>query len=325
MASNSGRRSGSSGRSTGRKRVVIGAEETVRVRYNKDAQPQVESERRRARQNQRESRGGSSAPARSSAARAGKRLSAAKRDERQRRQRSIQLRRGLFVLAVTAVIGMCCWGAWALYRAPVLPVRSVEVAGVRRLSAATVEKRAAIPTDATLVRLSTRAVRERLESHPWVASANVRRVFPDTVRITIKERTPAAIVDAGGTSVWVASTDGLWLGKRSKETTGLVVVRDAPSVDPTAGAAVNNPEIENAISVLQGISPQLRKRIVSVSAPTLDETALLTKDDVEIFIGSAENIELKDRVIRELLSTKKGLVYINVRTPESPTWRGLTP
>ena len=55
MASNSGRKSGSSGRSSSRKRVVIGAEETTRVRYSRD-KPEVESERRKTpRQSKRES------------------------------------------------------------------------------------------------------------------------------------------------------------------------------------------------------------------------------------------------------------------------------
>ena len=53
MGSSSGRKSGSSGRSSSRKRVVIGAEETTRVRYKKD-RPEVESERKRTpRQSQR--------------------------------------------------------------------------------------------------------------------------------------------------------------------------------------------------------------------------------------------------------------------------------
>ena len=55
MASNSGRKSGSSGRSGPRKRVVIGAGETVRVRYH-DKEPQVESQRRSTRATEREGR-----------------------------------------------------------------------------------------------------------------------------------------------------------------------------------------------------------------------------------------------------------------------------
>ena len=85
MASSSDRKSGSSGRSSSRKRVVIGAEETVRVRYKKD-RPEVESERKRTpRQAQRAASERAAKGPKPSGA--GRRIAAEKRDDRDRRRR----------------------------------------------------------------------------------------------------------------------------------------------------------------------------------------------------------------------------------------------
>ena len=104
MTLNSGRKSGSSAHSTGRKRVVIGAQETVRVSYKKD-KPQVESERRRT---QRQTRASSARPGMTGPkpTGAGRRIANVKRDERERRQHQINRRRVLAVLGIVALIAV---------------------------------------------------------------------------------------------------------------------------------------------------------------------------------------------------------------------------
>lgn len=322
MASNSGRKYGSSDRST-RKRVVIGAEETVRVRYDKN-QPRVESERRStARQTQRvasKRAGVSSRPAE----RAGKRLATSKRDARARRQTEIRLRRGALALVAAGAVAMLCWGLVALYNAPVWTVRQVEVEGSRHISPAGIRALARIPEDATLLRLPQAEIEQRIEADPWVAEATVERDFPSTVRIRVRERRAGAVVDLGGADLWVVSADAVWLSQRSKEDTGLVVVRDVEGAVPKAGKPAASREISNALRVIAGLSPTLRKQVRVVSAPSVDQTALVTESDVEIFVGSAERISDKDRIAREILKREKGkVVYINVRVVDHPTWRGL--
>lgn len=322
MASNSGRKSGSSGRST-RKRVVIGAEETVRVRYDKD-QPRVESERRAtSRQTQRvtsKRAGLTDRPAE----RAGKRLSHTKKDARNRRQQQIRLRRFAVIGGVVALLALLAWSVIGIYNASVFTVRKVEVEGNRHLTKAQVLAIARVPSGVRLTRLPAAVIEERLRRDPWVDSAHVSRDFPSTVLISVIEREPGAIVDAGGTNVWVVSKDGVWLSARSAEDTGLPVIRDVERLEPRAGAPVRRAEITNALDVIAGLSPELLGQTRAVSAPSVDQTALVTDADVEIFVGEATRIADKDRVAREILKRERGkVVYINVRVVDRPTWRGL--
>lgn len=318
MASSSGRKSGSSGRSTSRKRVVIGADETVRVRYRHDT-PEVESERRPKRARKQEGQP-------SSASRAGKRLADSKRQERERRQQLVRFRRVAVIAGIAAVAVACLWALVALYRAPLFEVKSITVEGIRHFDRRGVLAIADVPKGATLLRLSTRAVRERLEADPWIADATVSRDFPDGLNIVVVERTPAAVVDGGGDRLWVVSGDNRWLGVRSAEETGLVLIRDVGSIEPTAGAIVREPQVANAVRVIRGLSDELRGTVKVISAPTVDETKLETAKDVEIFIGEATDIAEKDRIVRAILKKQKGkVVYINVRVLDRPTWRGLEP
>lgn len=315
MASNSGRRSGSSGPST-RKRVVIGADETVRVRYRQNS-PEVESERRGSRAQRTTAR--SKQPSSS----AGKRLSSVKRGERERRQRTIRTRRVVAGLGLLLLMTLCVWGAIALYNAPLFVVKNVEVEGTRQLTRDQVLRKARLPEGATLLRVPVGAMERRLASDPWIDSVAVTRDFPSTIRIRVTERRPAAIVDAGGTDLWVVSEDLFWLGIRSAETTTLIPIVDVGEIAPVAGRKIRETNIVNAVRVLSGLSEALRERVRAVSAPSIEETALRTAGDVEIFIGEATELAAKDRIVQQILSTEKKVVYINVRVTDRPTWRGL--
>lgn len=316
MGSNSDRRSGSSARSTGRKRVVIGAEETVRVRYKKD-RPEVETERRASSQHR--ERNAPRAPKS-----AGARAANVKRDERERRQRSIARRRLLIWAGIAVLAAGAVWGIFALARAPIFSIAHVRVTGTAHLTPEQVGAMAAVPSGATLLRLPSRQITQRVESSPWVRNVRLVRHFPDTLEIAVTERVPVAIVDAGGTSLWLVSGDGYWLAKRTAETsTTAPTIRDIEGLAPAAGERSPSPELANALAVLGGLSPQLLAQVRTVSAPSIDRTALILPHGVQVFIGSAQDIAKKDEVARAIISQNKNVVYVNVRVVNRPTWRGL--
>lgn len=314
MASSSGRKSGSSGRMTPRKRVVIGAQETVRVRYRHD-EPVVESERRAPRARSTEAASGS---------KAGKRLSAEKRDDRARRQRQIRIRRGAALAGLLVILAACVWGVFALRDSSLFTVTSVAVTGNRYYKTAEIAEKSGVRSGGSIFDVSTGAVRARLERDPRIASAVVRRDLPHTLAIEVTERKPSAVFDAGGATVWVISSDGVWLSKGSVEGTRLPTIIDVEGIRPAVGKRETDKRVLNAVAVTEGLSAQLLKQVQTISAPGIEETALRTKSDVEIFVGRAEQMNKKDRIVRAILRRHKGsVVYINVRVVDRPTWRGL--
>jgi len=324
MASNSNRRSGSSGRSSPRKRVVIGAEETVRVHYKRN-QPQVEAERRATPRQSAKAASKRPGIGRPLPSRQGKRLSAAKRDERERRQQTLRLKRVGAVVAAVAAVALLVWGLTAIANAPMFRVRSIVVTGATHLTNEQVLALARVPAETSLLRLPASQIEERIAVEPWVAALELDRDFPSTLRIAITEREPAVMVDAGGTDLWLVASDGVWLGQRAgAEEANMIVVRDLDGLKPAAGRKATSVELSNAILVARGISPELRAMARAISAPSVEKTAILTTEDVEIFIGDATRIADKDRIAREILEREKGkVVYINVRVVDRPTWRGL--
>ena len=291
---------------------MIGARETVRVRYTK-GNPEVEASPKER------------TPRTSRERSAGSRLVDARRQDRERRHVSIRRRRVGIALGVVVLLIASAFGVLQLRDARTFAVTNVRVSGASAVASGTVARLAAIPADATLLNLDTDAVAGRLETDPWVASATVQRDFPHTVVITLRERTPAVWANISRRVRWLVSSDGYWLRPRSRNDTLVVpVVTDVEGLVPEVGKAVGSPEVTNVLAVLRGLGPQLRELVTYASAPSVEKTALVTRTGIQIFVGPATDMKKKDAVVRAILAQQKGkLVYINVRTPDRPTWRGL--
>lgn len=304
MASNSNRRSGSSGRSTSRKRVHLSTPD--RRVSDRQGKPKVEGAGRGER---------------------GRPLPPHVREKREvrerravQRRRRLQLRAGGVLLLVVLVVA-----GWLYLRgSSAFHIREVEVTGNRRLTAEQVRRIASVPTDATLLRFPADDVEKRLESSPWISSVTLSRDFPDRLRIRVVERVPAALLDLGKT-IWVVDGAGFVLERFASDAPSqLVVVRRVSGAQPKVGRRMDSDALRNALRVVAGLSPELRSVVRSVSAPSVDETSLITQDGVEILFGTAEQVAKKDLIAREIMSEQRGkVVFIDVRTTERPVWRGL--
>lgn len=331
MASSSNRKSGSSGSSQNRRKVHVGTGSRSR-KLTEQPEPQQKvdtSHRQHAARTKQPSQKVRSRSFEVEAPRsgAGDRVARGKRDDRERRIAETRRRKQLRVLAVLLVVTTVVVGSVALYRSAIFRIDEVQVIGAERLTADAVRSRAAVPAGATLLRYPNRAIRERLLAYAWIAEVQVTRDFPHTLRIRIVERRPVAAVDTGD-RFWAVDKTGMVLGEQAyEETSTLPVIRDIPGLDLKAGRASTSEVLANALAVLSGISDELRAKLRAVTAPSIDETTLLTTENVEILVGQA--IELETKSLRALTIMRKyagNVVFIDVRSTErDPVWRGLAP
>lgn len=248
----------------------------------------------------------------------------AKREERRkrnaararaRRMRALVLLSGMVLLVVAFAV---------VYGSSLFSIRSVQVEGTKRLTTMQVKAKAAVPVDATLLRLPASAIEHRLEQNAWVASASVKRAFPHTLRIVIVERRAVALLSSSD-ALWPIDRSGVVLAKESLDTTtALTVIRDVPRLKPRVGGQLSSPVLENALAVVSGISDGLRKKTEAVSAPAIGETTLLTSGGVEVLVGKATDLATKDVIAQRILRQQAGkVVFIDVRSTDRPVWRGL--
>jgi len=249
----------------------------------------------------------------------------ARREERERRQlEQRQRQRRILAVVVAAMVVLLAAGV-ASYRSPLFTIKTIDVQGIEHLSESAVLGYAAVATGTTLPSVDAGAIEDRLEQDPWVASAEVRRRLPSTLRIIVQERVPVALVDDGAV-YWSVDGTSLILGESVPETgTAIPVIRGVSGLAATPGTVSDADSLSNALAAIAGMPDDMRAIVTSLSAPSVDETTLVTDTGVEIRIGSAgEDLARKCAVAMSILAEKgDAVVYIDVRSADKPISRGL--
>jgi cell division protein FtsQ len=211
-----------------------------------------------------------------------------------------------------AIAGIVAGVAWALLGSRFLVVRSVQITGLHRVSRAQVLAAAGIRLGLPLIRVDAAVVSRRVEAITQVRSARVSRSWPDAVVINVTERTPELAVRTAA-------------GYDLIDPFGVVVVASVPRrpagmpLFVPSGPIRGNPAVLAAADVAGELTPPLRRRLVSVAAPTADGVTLRLTGGVTIVWGSDEGAAVKDRVLKSLMRT--GAHYYDVSAPTVATTR----
>jgi cell division protein FtsQ len=110
----------------------------------------------------------------------------------------------LVLLAGTVVGGR--YGHRWLTHTPQLGARTLEVSGNSHATRDEVLAAAHLAPGTNVLAVDLERAGRQIERLPWVARATVTRQLPDTLRVAVEERTPAALVAVGG--LYLASADG---------------------------------------------------------------------------------------------------------------------
>lgn len=106
------------------------------------------------------------------------------------RQRRLRVRR----VALLAVLAAALVGFYLFMRSPYFALDHLRIRGYQRLDPATIRDWAGIDAGTLIWRVDPGAVARRLEAHPRVAGAVVRREWPRGLVIELQERTTVALL-----------------------------------------------------------------------------------------------------------------------------------
>ncbi|WP_241661525.1 cell division protein FtsQ/DivIB [Thermomonospora catenispora] len=220
----------------------------------------------------------------------------------------------LLALALSAAV------AWVLLGSPLLAVRRVEVAGATLVQRDRLVAAAGVRTGLPLARLDTDEVRARVQRLREVESATVRRVWPGTVRIEVRERVPLVAVERAG-RFWQLDRFGVAVTESARRPAALPLLNVAV---PQPG----DPATEAALRVVQELPERLARRLTAVDAPspesvTLRFSAVGDSGPLTVVWGPPGRAAEKSRLVEALRRTSAGRSArtIDVSSPEVVTTR----
>ncbi len=230
-------------------------------------------------------------------------------DRRRRRLRRTILVVVLLVVAVVAVL---------VERSSLVALAEVRVEGTNRLDADEIRTAADLELGTSTLRLPLDRARERVESLPLVATADVRRVDPLTVLIDVTERVPVAVVEDGDAAVLV-DADGIVVAEGREE--GLALIRMLVGQLPQPGEPITQaPAAANAHAALAALPGPVRSLVDVYVAQGADELELALLDGTRVRFGRADRVDEKARALGAVIEDLDGrpVEQIDVRAPQRP-------
>lgn len=227
---------------------------------------------------------------------------------RQWRRRLGRLRYLGLVLVLALLAGV---GVWIVWFSSLLAVADVEVHGADMVPEERIRAAARVAEGRPLARIDLDAARNRVAILAPIRDVDVTRRWPDTLVITVVERTPVAVVEIGGRF-------------RALDAEGVVFREfprapdDLPLVLPTAGASAD--ALREAAAVVSSLPEEVAILVRHVEVRTVDQISLALRDGRSVVWGSSDDSANKARVLAALLSQDASVYDVSV--PGRPTTSG---
>lgn len=219
---------------------------------------------------------------------------AARRATRVRADRAARrgrwLRRG--ALGLLGLLPLLALG-WVLLVSSWLAVDTVEVRGTSRLSPDEVRAAVGLEPGTPLARIRTGDVAEAVRTLPPVADVTVRRSWPGTVEIAVREREVVAGVARNG-RVELVDAGGLAFATVPALPPGAVRLQ-------TAEPGPDDPATLAALQVVQALPAALRGQVASVEASSASTVALRLRSGKQVVWGAPGDTATKAAAALALL------------------------
>ncbi|GAA5168022.1 hypothetical protein GCM10023321_61530 [Pseudonocardia eucalypti] len=221
----------------------------------------------------------------------------------------------LVLLVVLVGFGLVVGARSLLLHATRFRVATIEVvgtsAGPAGLDPAKVRAAAGVTAGTPLLAVDLENVKRRVAKVSEVASVDAGRRWPNTLRVTVTERTPVALASSS-------------TGPRLVDGTGLAY-QAAPAQRPglprlaADRVAPGDPATLAGLAVLTSLNPALREKLQVVEVAGPSAVTLRMADGRQVRWGSSDDSIRKMAVLNVLLS-QPGSIY-DVSAPDLPTIR----
>ena len=239
------------------------------------------------------------------------------------RQRLIDVRRHegrrRLRLLVGAAACIAVLGAvWAASRSPLLDVDHVRLTGASHTPPLRIIQTAGSLPGRSMVDLDEAAAAQRIERLPWVADARVRRQWPNTVSIEVRERAPVASVSAARGGWALVDGSGRVLEPMANAPADRPTLEGVPPVG-APGTQVPLPA-RGPLAVVRALTPAMLMRVGAVVRTPDGELQLRLRAGGVVRLGDTGELAPKLVAAEAVLAEvdARHVAVLDVRAPDTP-------
>ncbi len=190
-------------------------------------------------------------------------------------------------------------------------LRVIVVRGNHHITPEEIERVSGLGSGGPLARLPVHRAVQALETIPWVKQAQVTRVYPHTVRITIKERTPIAAIAGKNGTYLIVGEGGVIVDKERTGSVTYPIITGVPLTAPAPGGRIQDRRITATLTQLRsaGLIPDPFNQL-DFSDPSA--VKLSSSGGVVVQLGDLSGIDRRIDELVALLPTIKLANYQSI-------------
>ena len=229
---------------------------------------------------------------------------------------------GSFLLSI-GVLGVLVYVFFGyLYTSPYFRLERIVVSGENRLSEIEVLNLARIDKGSNILEIDIRKVSDRIEQHPWVQKAFVKRELPQKIVIDVIERVPVAMINLD--RLYLVDKKGVIFKEVGPEDAfDVPVLTGLESEYLAANKSVSRNLIEKALTIIDELNKRGTLGVDQISEINMDPYAGLTIFTLENgtqvklgFDGYGQKLEHLKKVVANLQERYEKAEYINLNYGE---------
>jgi len=192
-------------------------------------------------------------------------------------------------------------------------LREIVVKGNHYLSSEEIVAASGFRVGSSLLRAPVRYASEEISKRPWVKEVSIRRVYPHTAEISIRERAPIAVISdpESENSLLVVGEGGVIVRRVSEVASPILLIRGGHLTGADPGSRLTDPGVIVALE-------RFHQRGLNAGAFHLadfsDPSAVMlyTQDGLEVALGPVDGIEARIDALAALLATLNPTDYRSI-------------
>ena len=226
------------------------------------------------------------------------------------------------IVAALAAVGLVA--LLVLSHLPVFVISGIDATASEHVSAETIAKLAAVDEGTTLLSVDVSQIQQNVRKNPWVKNVNVTREFPDTLGVTVEERTVSAIVvmGSGDSGARRRRRPARHLRHRRRDLPACQGERAGVPFSPSPWVRGRLPRTRSSTPKLSATFESITSQAQVYYAASTGSISVVLQSGLEISLGSATDISAKASALQTVLDAYGDqLTYVNVRVPSKPSYR----
>lgn len=227
-----------------------------------------------------------------------------KRDLMRKKRKNRAKRRAIVLLFLIICVGII----FAVFKAPFFNVKTVFCVGQQNMAETEIVKLADVHTGTNIFSVNLRAVKKRLASNPMIAETNVRRIFPNKIKIWVKEAKMVAYVekdgkylmlDQNGQIIKVLTGENAKIAPKVANLVGIEMVSQNP------GEYIAAPDDQRAIKLFECMEDlselEMLDKVNYINFKDLSNIEIDYESRLFMLLGSYEKLDYKLKFVKKVI------------------------